>query len=677
MFKSSMRRAGVLALAISMATLGLALPAQAAANGSITGRLTDGGQPVVGASVSASSVNGDGSGWASTDGDGRYEMTDLPAGDYTVQFDASGHPSQYAYQAIEWNEAARIAVPAGGQVTVDDELLPTGIITGTFRDRAGNGLSVGVRAESDTGGAWGYTESDGTYTMHVLPGEYRVGFETAPGAYQYAVGTANVAEATRYQVAVGQTVTVDDTLMATGSVAGRFTDRAGAGIADLSVSVSMQNGPYYQTTTDADGAYRIDGVLVGSGYRVGFYDGERHIDQYATGQFEYETANLFTVTDGATTTVDDVLLPTGSVRFTVTNALTGAPLPSFHARAGQIEVSGVNGTGTAEGVTVGNQWVYVYANGYLSSEQFRVTVTEGGTAEVAVALTPVAKLTATVVDAGTGAPVSGICVQAMVPTSPTFGEGCNRSGPDGKVILNGLKGGGYQLFAFGNPYGDTPSPYGAQWVTADGGTGNQSLAAVITAVPGQTVTAPTIKLDRRGAITGTIRAADGTPAKHAGVSFGNFGYRIGSGVLEFPAAANGTYTVDWLGPYQWPLRFYADDHATQWSGNSGGRPGATRVKVRPGKTVTYDIQLQKGTPVTVNAPASGWYVAYNATTGDEAGACDGGVGSTCQMLVLDQKVRFRVFDSYNGEYWYGGSDFASATTVRIPATDTKTVTITR
>ncbi|GAB4061564.1 hypothetical protein GCM10028775_81360 [Catellatospora paridis] len=658
-----------------MATLGLALPAQAAANGSITGRLTDGGQPVAGVSVSASSADGDGWGWASTDSDGRYELTDLPAGTYTVQFDATGRPSQYAYRTIDWNEAARIALPAGGHVTVDDELLPTGIITGTFRDRSGNGMSVSVRAESDAGGTWGYTEADGTYTLHVLPGEYRVAFGVGNGAYQYAVGTANSAEATRYQVAVGQTVTVDDTLMASGSVAGRFTDRAGAGIADLSVSVSSQNGPSYQTTTDADGAYRVDGVLVGARYWVGFYDYDRGITQYAHGQIEQQDAELFTVTDGATTTVDEVLLPTGSVRFTVTDALTGAPLPSFDARAGQIEVNGVHGTATAEGVTVGNQWTYVGATGYTASEQFRVMVTEGGTAEVTVALTPVAKLTATVVDAGTGAPVAGFCVHAMTPTNVTFGEGCNRSGPDGKVKLDYLRGGDYQLFAFENPYGDTRSPYGAQWVTADGGTGNQSLAAVITAVPGQTVTAPTIKLDRRGTITGTIRAADGTPAKHAGVRFGNYGYRIGSGDVEFPAGANGTYTVDWLGPYQWPLRFYADGHATQWSGNSGGRPGATRVKVRAGKTVTYDIQLRQGTPVTVNAPGTGWYVAHNATTGDQAGACSG-VGPTCQMLVLDQKVRFKVWGSYDEDYWYGGSDFASATTVRIPATGTKTVTIT-
>ncbi|MEU8080313.1 carboxypeptidase regulatory-like domain-containing protein [Catellatospora citrea] len=679
MTASPARRLGIVALALTIVTLGLAGPAQAAGEpGSIAGRLTDAGQPVAGASVYASAVDGDGWGYGSTDADGHYQLTDLPAGSYRVAFDAPGHASQYAYQQTEWESAAQIAVPAGGQVTVDDELLPTGTITGTFRDRAGNGMSVPVRAEF-----FGLTSStnsgpDGKFTLQVLPGDYRVMFEVGSGVYQYAVGSAGYNTATVYSVAVGQTVTVDDTLLATGTIAGRFVDREGVGIADLEVSVEGTAGPSYSTTTDAAGEYRVDNVFVGSGYRVGFHGYERNIVQYAYGEVDSSDADLFTVTEGATTRVDDTLLPTGSVHFTVTDADTGAPVSAFEANVGYTHVSGVDGSATAEGVAIGKQWTYVYADGYLGSEQSRVTVTEGATTEVAISLTRTAKITTTVVDARTGAPVAGFCVKASAPTDFSFWEGCTASDADGKVNFDYLRPGDYQLFAYGSPRDEPRSKYGAQWVTADGGTGNRSLAAIVTAVPGQTVTAPTIKLDRRGTITGTIKGAGGVPATDAVVTFGNVHYYSGEGDISFPAEADGTYTVDWLGPYHWPLHFYANDHAPQWSGNSGNRGAATKIKVRAGQTVTYDIELVRGTTVTVTAPDSGWYVAYHAGTGETSGRCHADPAKTCDMLVLGpQKVRFKVWGDTQGDLWHGGIDFATATSVQIPETGTKTVTLTR
>ncbi|MFD0594301.1 carboxypeptidase regulatory-like domain-containing protein [Catellatospora coxensis] len=677
MLKTSARRLGVLALALAIGTLGLAAPAQAADTGSIVGQLTDGGQPVNGASVQATAVDGDGWGYASTDAGGHYQLTDLPAGAYRVRFDVDGRPGQYAFGQVNYTSAALITVPAGGQATVDDALLPTGTITGTFRDRAGNGMAVSVRADSADGeGASGYADADGHYTLRVLPGSYRLSFEIASGVYQYAPGAIGYDGAVVYPVAVGQTVTVDDTKLPTGSIAGRFTDRDGTGIGDVQVQVSSQSGPSYSATTDGAGDYRIDDVFVSDDYTVAFHSWERQFSQHAYGKIDSADATEFAVTADAVTRVDDTLLPTGTVHFTVTDALTGAPIPAFYAEAGMVNTSGTDGQATLAGVTVGQQHVFVSADGYLGGHA-TVTVTDGATTEAVVALTPVATVTTTVVDARTGAPVAGFCVQPVVPTDLYLGEGCSRSDSEGKVSIDGLRAGAYQLFAYAPRYTQDTSPYGAQWVTADGGTGTQTLAAVITAVAGQTVAAPTVKLDRRGVLTGTIRAADGTPAKNAYVSFGNFHYHSGDGGITFPAAADGAYTVDFLGPYLWPLHFYAADHAPQWSGNSGGRSGATKVKVRAGKTVVYDIQLLKGTKVTVNSPQSGAFVAYHAATGETSGRCGAWPAMTCEMLVLGpQKVRFKIWGSEE-DFWYGGADFATATSVSIPATGTLTVNVTR
>lgn len=679
MLKTSARRLGVLALSLAIGTLGLGAPAQAADTGSIVGQLTDGGQPVNGASVQATAVDGDGWGYASTDADGHYQLTDLPAGSYRVQYHVEGRPTQFAYGTTDHSAATIIAVPAGGQVTVDDALLPTGTITGTFRDRAGNGTAgLYVRADSTDGDSvTGYTDGEGHYTLHVLPGSYRIQFEVVSGVYQYAPGKIGYADAAVYPVSVGQTVTVDDTLLPTGSVAGRFVDRDGTGIADVQVSVQSDTGPYYWVNTDANGDYRIDGVFESDDYKVSFSHWDRHFEQHAYGKLDRADATLFTVTADAVTRVDDTLLPTSSVHLTVTDALTGAPIPAFYGEVGMISGSGVDGSLTLDGVTVGAQRLYVSADGYRSAAQTGVVVSEGATAEIAVTLTPVAKIATTVVDAVTGAPVEGFCVQPVVPTELALGTSCKQSDSAGKVLIDWLGAGTYQLFAYELPWGEHSTPYGAQWVTADGGTGTQTLATLLTAVPGQTVVAPTVKLDRRGVIRGTVRAADGTPAKNAYVSFGNFHYHSGDGGITFPAAADGTYTVDFLGPYLWPLHFYADDHAPQWSGNSGGRSGATKVKVRAGKTVVYDIQLLKGTKVTVTAPDSGYYVAYHAATGETSGRCSTWPAMTCDMLVLGtQKVRFKVWGSEE-DFWYGGGDFATATSVTVPATGTLTVNITR
>ncbi|MBV1850094.1 carboxypeptidase-like regulatory domain-containing protein [Catellatospora tritici] len=660
--------------------MGLTAPAYAEDTGRITGQLTDGGQPVPYAYVSAGEVDGQNWGSATTDETGHYEIADLPAGQYRVDFTAPGHPIQYAHQQTDWSRADHFTVPAGGQVTVDDELLPTGTISGTFRDRAGAGMAVSVSADAvdgGSGGASGSTAPDGTYELKVLPGRYRVSFRPYQGPYQYAVGTLDYAQATLYDVTAGQTVTVDDTALPTGSVAGRFTDRGGAGIPDVQVSVDSDNGVNYITYTDADGFYRVDGVYTGS-YRVYFFGSGRNIDQYAHATIDRAEATLFAVTEGVTTSVDEVQLATGSVHFTVTDARTGDPIPQFEAAAGMVYVTGVDGSATVADVSVGNQWTHVSADGYLTSAQTRVAVTDGATTEVAVALTPVARIAATVVDARTGTPVEGFCVQAMVPTDVMFGDGCISTDSQGKVTLNYLRAGTYQLFAFGNPYEEQRSPYGAQWVTADGGTGNQSLAAPITTVAGQTVAAPVIKLDRRGTITGHVTGTGGSAVTGASVTFGNFHYHSGSGPISFPVAADGTYTVDFLGPYAWPLHFYADGYAPQWSGNSGARPGATKVKVKVNQTVSYDIVLLKGIPVTVNAPDGGWYVAYNSATGETSGRCNVWPAHSCQMLVLGpQKVRFKVWGGSDTDFWYGGTDFATATDVRIPETGTKTVTITR
>ncbi|GHJ48881.1 hypothetical protein Cs7R123_62230 [Catellatospora sp. TT07R-123] len=675
MFTTTRRRAGIIALTATLGVLGLTAPARADGYGTMAGTLTDAGQPVAGATITAF---GDGSGETTTDETGHYQLVDLPAGTYRVQIEAPGHPRQYAHQQLSSDTATEFTVPAGGQVTVDDELLPTGVITGTLTEQGGApAASVPVTAQNEVGlGASTTTAADGTFTMRVLLDSYQVMFEPVPQGRQWAPGTADERNAAKYSVAAGQTVVVNDTVLPTGRVAGRFTDRDGTGIADVQVQIYQSWGSNFTATTDGNGEFAIDRVFTGT-YQVRFDNYERNFFQFYHGKIEDRDADPITVTAGQTTTVNDTLLPTGSVHFTVTDALTGAPIAGFDAGAGSASVTGTGGSATIDGVTVGDQRVYAFAEGYLASEGLRVTVTEGAVAEVAIALAPAAKITATVVDARTGAPVEDFCVQATKQDENMFLDGCVRPDSDGHVVLDYLKVGSYQLFAYGSPYnGSEHSPYGAQWVTTNGGTGNQSLAAWVTVTAGQTTAGPVIKLDRRGTITGMIKGVGGTTVKHAAVIFGNFHYHSGAGGISLPANADGTYTVDFLGPYHWPLRFVADGYPTQWSGNAPTRPSATKIKVNAGQSVTYDIQLVRGATITVSGPGRRTYVFYNASNGETVGSCNILDTQTCQLPVMGpQNARIKIWS--DTDFWYGGTDITNATVVKIPATGTKTVTITQ
>lgn len=680
MLRTSARRLGVLALALAIGSLGLAAPAHAADTGSIAGQLTDGGQPAAGVRVTATALESPAWGFATTDSIGHYTLPDLPTGIYRVTFEAPGRQTQYAPGTVAANDASTYFVHAGGQVTIDGALLPLGTITGMLRDGAGSavaGVMVSAGPAGSGDGVNAQTDQDGRYTLQVSAGVYTVSFQVAPDRTQYAPGAVDHQSAGRYTVVGGQAVTVDETVLATGAIAGRFTDRAGAGLAGVDVTASsMTADRWFFTVTDAAGDYRFDDLLPAD-YRVEFSDWNTNITQYVPGKTERLDATPVTVTGGGTTRVDETQLATGSVRFTVTDSVTGAPVPVFYVALGNASAEGADGTATAAGIGVGRQRYSIYAGGYRNLEAGRVTVTENGTVEVAVVLERIAKIATTVVDARTGAPVENFCVEAIVPTELGIGMGCTPSDSEGKVLIDWLRPGAYQLFAYGQPHAETASPYGAQWVTADGGTGTQPLAAIVTAVAGETVTGPTIKLDRKGAVTGTVRTSDGSPAKNAYVGFGNGDYQMGGGVMSIPVASDGAYRVDFLGPYLWPLHFYADGHAPQWSGNSGGRSGATKIKVRGDRAVTYDIQLLKGTKVTVNAPDSGYFVAYHAATGETSGVCNGRWVMTCDMLVLGgQKVRFKIWGERE-HFWYGGADFATATSVSIPSTGTLTVNVTR
>ena len=104
------RLLGVLAL------LALALPLRAQTTGAIRGEVETGGTPLPGVTVEARSPNLQGSRSAVTDGDGRFNLTLLPPGAYTVTATLDGFAPKAQTLQVGLNQAVvmRIEMIAGG-----------------------------------------------------------------------------------------------------------------------------------------------------------------------------------------------------------------------------------------------------------------------------------------------------------------------------------------------------------------------------------------------------------------------------------------------------------------------------------------------------------------------------------------------------------------------------------
>ncbi|MEV4415713.1 carboxypeptidase regulatory-like domain-containing protein [Catellatospora sp. NPDC049609] len=771
MRRHTLRRLGLTLLTIAVATMGLAAPAHAETEtGTISGRLTDNGAPVANAWVDAS---GTGWGYAYTDGNGDYRITDLtPGDDYRVTFRADGHVVQYAHQELAWDAAARFTVTAGADTVVNDELLPTGTITGrvtrpdgtparwayvsavnglgdalvdattdigghyamqvpagTYRIRLAGNVGVqfapGVRTFDEAGlytvgtgqtlavdyttlavgtitgritrsdgspvphrsiyaepagdgptAGGTSTDTDGRYSMEVFPGQYVVMYETGSESTAYVPNSPDRAGATVFTVVADTVTTVDETLAPMGSAEGRFTDLQGAGMANVRVTLRENTTGFSRDgTTDEQGRWRVDDLVPGR-YKVRFTGMDRPLDQWAYGKTSATAADAVTVTAGQTVTVDDTKLAGGSIRITAKNSVTGAPVLNFWAGSGAYSDSTDNGTLVLAEVPAGTFHLSASAEGYPYYDQaFPVNVVAGQETAVELVLEPYAKIRTKVVDAATGAPIAGVCLFTATTDRFRLHEGCaGASGADGVATLETVAPGRYQIFAL-PPSG---SPYGAQWVGQDGGTGDQRAAKSWTVTTGQVRDIQKIRMDRAGVVTGVVTGADGSPVTRGTVAVAT--PTIGdNGRGAVGVDAQGRYTIGFLGPYQWPLSFQVPGHAWQWSGGQAKRHDAVPVAVRSGQTTTFDQRLKLGSEVWVTAagaPADGFAAAYTVSTGDLAGYVHvpvGGAEAVYRVLGSQQvKLQYAGGDGAN-DGWYGGSGFASATPVRVYANGTPTV----
>ena len=192
------------------------------------------GSPIRRAQVTARSMEGRGGGVTSTDGEGRFEIKDLPAGRFTISAMKGGFVQSVFGQRRPTDPGTPIDL-ADGQIAekVNFILSRGSVITGRIVDDGGEPVSgamvaamryafmAGGRRLVNAGGEGSSrtTDDQGTFRLYGLPpGEYyisasaRNGMMMMPGmnnteaegyAPTYFPGTPNIAEATRVSARVG------------------------------------------------------------------------------------------------------------------------------------------------------------------------------------------------------------------------------------------------------------------------------------------------------------------------------------------------------------------------------------------------------------------------------------------------------------------------------------------
>jgi hypothetical protein len=106
--------------------------------------------------------------------------------------------------------------------------------------------------------------------------------------------------------------------VATGTLAGTLTTAKGAPVAGVYLEVKPAVGDVWmlpQSWTDENGHYTID--LPPGRYRIGFHFPANQSTQWVPRATRESGATWFTVTEGGTTVVDEVLFPTGGMTVTL------------------------------------------------------------------------------------------------------------------------------------------------------------------------------------------------------------------------------------------------------------------------------------------------------------------------------------------------------------------------
>jgi hypothetical protein len=262
---------------------------------SIAGKVVtaDTGSPIRGAEVRLA-TDGGYSRLATTNGDGRFELRDLPAGDYRLTVSRAGFITLMFGQRRPFESSRTIPLAEGANLETTMALQRGGVIAGRIFDQYGDPLAgtrvqvlrsrtVQGRRRLQSVGAPDLTDDTGAFRMYGLPpGEYYVatmvglGDQVKRDPPAYYPGTANFAEAQAIRLGAGVEASADFQMppIRNARVAGIVVNSAGLPVAaNVSLtSDSVSIGPSLDGSAaamsihgdaDPDGTFTLENVPPG------------------------------------------------------------------------------------------------------------------------------------------------------------------------------------------------------------------------------------------------------------------------------------------------------------------------------------------------------------------------------------------------------------------------------
>ena len=657
---------------------------------------------------------------ASTDAGGKYTIPRLPTASYRVTFSAPyysaalNYITQYYNGVASFGEATPVAVTVGSVTSgINAGLQEGGKISGTVTDAATKAavanIEVCARSESPYVNRCAVTNGSGEYAIgHLAAGSsYKVQFAppTEYGYYlhnqgyvsQYYNGKATSAEATPVSVTLGSATTaINAALVEGGKITGKVTNAATkAPISGATVCIYTLAGEYTGecVTTNGAGEYTAAGLATGE-YKLYFYGGAGYAIQYYNGKASFGEADPVPVTLGKTTSsINAALEGGGAISGTVTGAASKAPVESVEVCAlttgggytGHCGYTNSSGEYTIEAIPAGEYKVefapYYYAGNFVTqyyhgkaslSEAEAVSVASGSTTSAINAeLQEAGKITGTVTNASTKAPIEDIEVCASGPTSQ-----CVYTGASGEYAITRLLTGSYTVTFY--TYG---KDYIQQYYNGKASSGEANPVSVTL---GSTTSGIDAALKEGGTISGTVTNAttkaalqnieacvspvEGTEYFYYPCVFTN-----ASGEYTIPGLPTGSYVVSFSGDGQ--------DYVTQYYNEKAAYSEANHVSVTAGSgksginAAMHEGGTIKGTVTNAatEAPIQNDYVCAESSEYTYSNCADSNSSGEYTITGLGAgkyKVYFSSVSGLAAQYYNNKPTYAEADSVTVAVDST-------
>ena len=631
----------------------------------ISGRVTDeAGNGLEGILIYAYDMSKELAVKVNSDTGGNYHLSPLEARSYKIAFYHGGlnFLNEWFNNKSGFTDADEVVVTAGGTTAnINAQLAVGGSISGRVVNSSGAGIgNIRVATYGSAGDfiSTRLTNADGDYLVPGLnSGSYRICFNGSGMNYitEWYNDRANRSSADLVSVTAGSnTPNINAELALGGSISGRVTNAATAGIAGISVHV--ENLDYFfqvSATTDADGNYSANGLPTGS-YKVHFYNnGSSYISEWYNDKGDFASADLVVVTAGGDTPdIDAELALGGNISGRVTNAsvagIAGIGVYVYDLDRNNLAYTPTDifGNYSANGLPTGSYNVLFHNNGlsyisewYNDKADFdaadSVTVNAGSdTLGINAMLAHSGSISGRVTDMS----AKGIAgLEVNVCSFDLGGWYYTYTDVNGDYKVAGLPGGNYYVNFW--PYLEKGQNYAQEWYDNKASFG---FADPVSVTSGSDTPNIDAQLADAGSIGGCVRNISGSGLANVDVLI----YESGGGLVNLKnTGSDGSYMADNLpvGSYKVKFYDYSGAYIGEWYNDKFSFDSADPVTIMAGGITPVNALLAAvgdSDSLTITAPNGG--ESWTAGTGQEiTWTSTGGVGNINIIYTYD-----------NGSTWH-------------------------